>query len=710
MKKDFLLKKLLLLLLLCICSFWAANARTVKLIPKMTITKTYDGTSSLPANIESFFDIYEAADDAIFVQKSSLSAVHGSLTGSYSSSNAGNFSISLTLTSTISGETNFYVAYPAGLSGEITPRELTLTDFDVASVACTKIYDGNASVDPTKINWGTTLNNVVSGEESKVALDKDNAKVTFPSKDVATGNLSIYLPTKNPNYIIVPPVIPCSITPKALVIKPNVLSKTYGDPDPSTFTYIQTGLVSPDQITGTLSRVPGENVGKYEIQKHDLSAGNNYTMTVEKVDFEIKPYIITITANTTSKPYGQNDPAFSFSQDKPLLNGDNFHDLLKRTPGEAVGSYPFVLSAGSNYQIDFTTKDFQITAPGIVLDSNNNLFDLSGAPIFTGSLKACEGTSNNGLEVNVTGHDLHYKWHKDDVPITNVDNKKLIFAGTTSESGVYYVEVSDTHSSTPVRSNFVTVSISPTTVISTQPTGDLICASQNHLFTADVKGSNLQYNWQRQTGNTWMTVSTAKDYVTDIEGVYHVTVNGDCGSKTSNNVALNVGISGNDIYNSLWSDVLSIECNPAKNGGYTFTEFQWYKRGTAGNDSPMLDATKPYYQIKTTDEYYCKMKLADGTYKYTCPRAGVVPTAVLRSAYPNPVRSGGVINIHANNSYQVENGTVKVIVFSVDGKCIDTKTLVAGEQSITMPTVAGTYILRIINQDGSVETAKVVVE
>ena len=69
--------------------------------------------------------------------------------------------------------------------------------------------------------------------------------------------------------------------------------------------------------------------------------------------------MLTVTADSETKTYGQDDPTlaysvngFQFSETASLLTGD-----LSRVTGENVGSYAInagTLSAGSNYTISLT--------------------------------------------------------------------------------------------------------------------------------------------------------------------------------------------------------------------------------------------------------------------------------------------------------------------------------------------------------------------
>jgi len=85
----------------------------------------------------------------------------------------------------------------------------------------------------------------------------------------------------DPNYNIVYDPGTLTINPAALQVAALAQTKLYSTPDP-TFTYTVNGLVNGDNtgiFSGSLSRTPGESVGKYQIIKGTLSPGANYTMS-----------------------------------------------------------------------------------------------------------------------------------------------------------------------------------------------------------------------------------------------------------------------------------------------------------------------------------------------------------------------------------------------------------------------------------------------
>ncbi len=151
-------------------------------------------------------------------------------------------------------------------------------------------------------------------------------------------------------------------------------SKVYGESDP-TLTYATSeDLETGDSFSGVLSRVPGDTVGIYAITIGTLSAGSNYDLTFESKDFTINKKSITVTAEADqSKVYGESDPTLTYATSEDLETGDSFSGVLSRVPGDTVGTYAITigtLSAGSNYDLTFESKDFTITEKAITVTAD----------------------------------------------------------------------------------------------------------------------------------------------------------------------------------------------------------------------------------------------------------------------------------------------------------------------------------------------------
>jgi hypothetical protein len=150
-------------------------------------------------------------------------------------------------------------------------------------------------------------------------------------------------------------------------------------------------LNGSDQMSGSLQRAAGENVGVYALSVGGLTAGPNYQLNaVNTAIFTITFLPITVTFNPVSKSYGDPDPQqglpghygqlgqFLFTSSPALASGDQWTSTYStnRDAGETV--------AGSPYTIRLTSG---ITnAPGNVAISGGKAGNYSVNFITTGKL------------------------------------------------------------------------------------------------------------------------------------------------------------------------------------------------------------------------------------------------------------------------------------------------------------------------------------
>jgi hypothetical protein len=231
--------------------------------------------------------------------------------------------------------------------------------------------DGNG---PASKRW------VVSGSGHQTA--SYNANQGLWTNQGTAANLGYQVSVSRPGNYTAPVnyvVNDGEITTKALTITvtPNQ-SKVYGEADPS-FTFTATGFEGGDDesiLTGALARAAGENVGIYSINQGTLNAGDNYTINFTGADFAITKATLTITADANQgKVYGANDPVFTYGatgfekgDTESILTG-----VLARAAGESVGNFAInqgTLSAGDNYDINFTGADFAITKATLTITAD----------------------------------------------------------------------------------------------------------------------------------------------------------------------------------------------------------------------------------------------------------------------------------------------------------------------------------------------------
>ncbi|MDJ1468945.1 MBG domain-containing protein [Xanthocytophaga flava] len=295
---------------------------------------------------------------------------------------------------------------------DITPNGYTSSNYNITyqngTLAITKATVTIVANSQSKV-YGTsdpTLTYIASG-----FVGSDNSSILTGSLSRDAGeNAGSYtinqntLNVTNNNYTIAYTSNTLTITKAILQVVADVQTKVYGEVDPL-FTYIPSGFVGGDDatiLTGTLSRVTGENVGTYTLTQGNLSAGTNYSISLTNNTLTITQASLLITAVEQSKVYGTADPALTYIT-SGFKNGDNNSVLsgsLNRDLGENAGSYAInqnTLSAGANYIITYTGNVLTITKAPQFISWQQDLTvgcDGSAAPM------RLTATTNSGLPVN----------------------------------------------------------------------------------------------------------------------------------------------------------------------------------------------------------------------------------------------------------------------------------------------------------------------
>ncbi len=213
-----------------------------------------------------------------------------------------------------------------------------------------------------------------------------------------------FMPADTTDFTSATAIVQQSVSRASLTISANLgQQKAYGTADPMLSFHLSSGsLVKGDSFVGGLSRVVGENAGTYAITLGNLSAGPNYTVSLQgSTTFTITPAPLTITPDPGQhKTYGSPDPMLTFST-SGLANSDTpsiIHGNLVRTPGENAGNYAINrgnLAVGANYTLIFSSSvQFTITPALLMITvspgqhktygSNNPSFTFSVGPLAHG--------------------------------------------------------------------------------------------------------------------------------------------------------------------------------------------------------------------------------------------------------------------------------------------------------------------------------------
>jgi len=354
-------------------TFEAASKEITLTIDQKAITITADAKTKVygEANPTLTYEITTGSLVGSDVFTGSLSRASGE--------NVGDYAISSSL-----ANTNYAITFVSA-------------DFTITEKATTITADAKAKV------YG----------ESDPALTYTISTGSLVGSDVLTGNLSratgenvgdyaISSTLANANYNITFESANFTITKKAITITADAKSKVYGATDPTLTYSVSPSLVGSDVFTGSLSRASGENVGDYAISSS--LANTNYAITFVSADFTITEKAITITADAKAKVYGESDPALTYTiSTGSLESGDSLTGSLSRVSGEDVDTYAITqgsLSAGTNYDITFVSKDFTITKAmqtitfNALAHSDKDVFDLTA-------------TSSSGLAITYTSSDTN---------------------------------------------------------------------------------------------------------------------------------------------------------------------------------------------------------------------------------------------------------------------------------------------------------------
>ncbi|WP_460490202.1 MBG domain-containing protein, partial [Belliella aquatica] len=178
----------------------------------------------------------------------------------------------------------------------------------------------------------------------------------------------------DPNYDISLADGVLEVTKASLTITADDKDKVYGSENPSlTFTYVglvngDTKVVTEPSITTTATVSSG--VGTYPIT---LTGGfdPNYDISLEDGVLEVTKASLTITVDDKDKVYGSENPSLTFTY-VGLVNGDTKvvtepSITTTATVSSGVGTYPIILTGGSDANYDITLVSGIITVQKRVL-------------------------------------------------------------------------------------------------------------------------------------------------------------------------------------------------------------------------------------------------------------------------------------------------------------------------------------------------------
>ncbi|MEH0152561.1 MBG domain-containing protein [Limibacter armeniacum] len=336
----------------------ATYAAAADVIQPLTVSKR-----SIEVTADAAGKTYGDTDPTFTYQVTSGSLVAGdAISGSLSrvsGENIGEYAIEL---GTVTAGDNYTVSF---VSNDLTIGQRAI---EITADAASKTY---GDIDPT-FTYQVTSGSLVMGDAFSGTLSR------VSGEDAGTYQIGQGTVTVGANYALSFVSNDLTIGQRAIEITADAANKTYGDIDP-TFTYQVTSgsLVAGDAISGTLSRVSGEDVGTYQIGQGTVNAGANYVLSFVSNDLTIGQRAIEITADASGKTYGDPDPTFTYQVTAgSLISGDSFSGTLSRVTGEDTGTYAFsqgTVTAGDNYVMTFVSDNLTIAQRAIEVTADDQL-------------------------------------------------------------------------------------------------------------------------------------------------------------------------------------------------------------------------------------------------------------------------------------------------------------------------------------------------
>ncbi|MBR2258530.1 MAG: Ig-like domain-containing protein [Blautia sp.] len=290
------------------------------------------------------------------------------------------------------GEEGYKDADPSCIPVTINKKALTIT-----ADSAEEPYTGNALTKDTYKSEGLAETDeiasvTITGSRTEVG-ESDNvpsgAEITRKTESTGTDPLTPQETTGTPessdvseNYDITYVPGKLKVTKASNTVSLSIEGWTYGDTANTpavTADFGEPVITYGKDEDGTFTSAVPTNAGTWYV-KAEVAGTGNYDGATDATSFTIAKKAVSIQAIEETKTYGESDPKLTYTSEG-LVNNDPITGSLVRTEGENVGKYAInqgTLTAGDNYNIDFTGADFTIEAREIGLTWGNTSFTYDG--------------------------------------------------------------------------------------------------------------------------------------------------------------------------------------------------------------------------------------------------------------------------------------------------------------------------------------------
>jgi alpha-tubulin suppressor-like RCC1 family protein len=358
---------------------------------------------------------------------------------------------------------------------------------------------------------------------------------------------------------------PVTVTINGVTITGEPVSQVVCENANATFTVVATGLGTltyqwqTDNGTGTFADISGEVSSSLVLASVSL-ASDGFKYLVIMQDDNLCPATstqatLTVTPLTviTTQPSGTNLCAGSALNLNVVATGTGtlgYQWNLNSSPISNATSSTYTVASVSgsdagSYTVDITGGCSSPTSSPVTVTING--VTITGQPT---SQVVCEN-ANATFTVAATGlGTLTYQWQTDNGTGTFADisgelSSSLILASVSlSSDGFKYRVIMQDDNLCPATSAMATLTVTPLTVITTQPSGATLCAGSILNLNVGATGTGtLGYQWNLNgtpiSNATSSTYTVASVSGTDA-GSYTVDITGGCSSPTSSPVTVTI--------------------------------------------------------------------------------------------------------------------------------------------------------------------------
>lgn len=327
----------------------------------------------------------------------------------------------------------------------------------------------------------------------------------------------------------------------------------------------------------------------------------------------------------------------------------------------------------------------------------------------------CSGTNNTLSSANLQGDAYSISWYKDGTFLAQGANYTITNANTNNAGAYYYIATNSCGSYT---SSNVNISVMTLATITTEPTTQTVCETQNATFSVQATGDNLNYKWYRNNlflENQYSPTLTIENLTYPHNHIYHVEVYNACRSVNSASVNIVVNKKADIIGQPLPQTVCAGE--PVDLSTYatssTTLSYQWATVSEGNIENAQTNSLQLSELSQDTAYYYCLITNA-------CGIKSTDTVLVVRNNPPTMIRQpeGDTICVGSDKSLIIKAGGTETLNYQWQfngtvifaGNISGNNTPTLSIDNITQGQ-AGHYICKVSNMCGTIysDTAKIIV-